>query len=58
MHAYSLNLTSEEDREMFMFRFADWTINLGQNMASVVGYAVAMDWLPEVEDGNRTRVDG
>ncbi len=53
--AHQLDVSDNEDRTEFIFRFTRWIFDMGGNMKSVAGYVVALDWLPEGEKlGNNT----
>ena len=42
-----------EDRKNFIWTFVKWVWKLGGNVKDTVGYAIAQDWKPEI-DNNKT----
>lgn len=48
--AHQINLDEEEDREQFIYKFADWIFDVGGNIKSLTGHAISMEWLPDAED--------
>jgi hypothetical protein len=42
----SIDVKESEGRSEFIFKFSRWIINLGFNLKTLAGNAVAMNWLP------------
>lgn len=52
--AYNLSLQEKQDRKTFLVEAGKWIFNVGKSTKNTVTYAVKQDWLPEINETNKT----